>query len=619
MSTKQVIDPQIKRDLLKRYYGYDQFRRGQEALIDAVLLGYDALGIMPTGGGKSLCYQLPSLLLSGVTLVISPLISLMQDQVESLKEIGIPATYLNSTLSLDELRIRIDAIMQGKYRLIYVAPERLNSYLFPMAMNRANVALIAVDEAHCISKWGHDFRPAYQEIPRFLNALDKRPPIAAYTATATPQVIDEIIELLTLNDPIEVNTGFDRPNLTYQVIKSAKKIDYITQFITTYYPKESGIIYCSTRRSVDSLTERLIKLGFNAAAYHAGLTNQERSEHQRGFIRDEITIIVATNAFGMGIDKPNVRFVIHYNMPQNMEAYYQEAGRAGRDGDPAHAILLYTPRDISQQKYFIEHPEHEISEERREQLYQNLQFLVDYCHTQKCLRGAILKYFAEEEIPTQCDNCGNCTDPTPQVDMTVEAQKILSCIYRLKQNYGIRMVSDVLRGSKRKEILAQGFHQLSTYNLMSEYSLRELQELIMALIAEGYIRQTTEKYPRLQLTQRARPLLKGAITFYHRAPKVEKRITPTNSDIEPYDTILFEILRDLRKEIAQERSVPAYVIFHDSSLREMCRKLPTTRALMLTIKGVGVKKFEAYGALFCNEIADYLKQKELSTTRNASD
>lgn len=590
---------------LQKYFGYTEFRHGQAPLINAILSNQDALGIMPTGGGKSLCYQLPAVLLPGVTVVISPLISLMKDQVDALTEIGIPATYINSSLESDEFRARASLIAQQKVKILYVAPERINSGFMRTLLSQIQISFIAVDEAHCISKWGHDFRPAYGEIVDFIYHLPYRPPVGAYTATATPAVIEEIKRLLHLQMPVESIVGFDRPNLTYEVLKVGQKREYINRFIKKSYRDEPGIIYCATRKEVDSVAEYLAKRGHSALPYHGGMSSIDRDHHQSAFILDRAQIIVATNAFGMGIDKPNVRFVIHYNMPQNMEAYYQEAGRAGRDGEPAHCLLLYSPGDIAKQKFLIENSDFEIEPERKALLHQNLQYLIDYCHTDECLRRQILLYFAEEPDFIECDNCSNCTSTAPKINITIEAQKILSCIYRLEMRYGITMVINVLRGSKERRIIELGFDRLSTYGIMQNYSAKTIREMIMTLIARGYIEQTIDERPVLRFTHKTRPLLKGEVQLFHRQNLIEHRSQQIHEEEFEFNQKLFIALRELRLQIAKEKDLPAYVIFNDHSLKEMARDLPQTPGQFLAIKGVGTKKLDQYGDAFMEVIKEY--------------
>lgn len=494
-------------EALKVYFGYDTFKKGQEEVIKGIVDGRDVIGVMPTGGGKSLCYQLPATILDGITIIISPLISLMKDQVDSLNEMGLPGTCINSTLEYDKLIARMEEIRENKYKIVYIAPERLNTNLFINLIKDIEVSLVAVDEAHCISQWGHDFRPSYLEIPKFINFFEKRPVVGAFTATATKEVVQEIKDLLGLNTPVEVITGFDRPNLYYEVVKSSNKFSYLIDYLKGNFPDGSGIIYCATRKTVESLTKKLIEKGFSAAGYHGGMDSELRQKAQDDFMLDRVRLIVATNAFGMGIDKPDVRFVIHYNMPKNMEAYYQEAGRAGRDGEKSDCILMYSPSDVVKQKFIIESDNRSYG--RDVILYENLQYLVDYCHTNDCLRNKILTYFGEDVENKKCNNCSNCLNTSEMVDITIEAQKILSCIYRVKERYGINMVILVLRGSKNKRILEAGLDKMSTYGIMKDSNNDILKEIIMTLISKGYIHITADKYPVLKLTLKSWKVLKG--------------------------------------------------------------------------------------------------------------
>ncbi|WP_303867706.1 DNA helicase RecQ [Acetobacterium wieringae] len=593
---------------LSQYFGYDTFKEGQEKIITAVLNGQDVLGIMPTGGGKSLCYQLPAIELPGITLVISPLISLMKDQVDALGEMGIPATFLNSSLDEQSYQKRLAELRANRYKLLYIAPERLCAPGFVELMGALIVSLVAVDEAHCISQWGHDFRPHYREIPGFIGSLTPRPVVAAYTATATIPVIKEIKTLLGLRDPVESIIGFDRPNLLYQVVKTGDKFGYVTDTITQTFPGQSGIIYCATRKTVESLTARLTGLGFLVGAYHGGMSPEERERNQQDFINDQLPIMVATNAFGMGINKPDVRFIIHYNMPQNMEAYYQEAGRGGRDGEPSHCTILYSPADIVKQKQLI--GLNQTSPERQTLLFENLQYLVDYCHTNDCLRKSILLYFGEEADYERCGNCGNCLDQSEMVDITRDAQKILSCIYRMKNRFGLNMVIAVLRGSKNKKVLELGFDRLSTYGLMAEHSAESLRELIMTLVSKGYIVVTADEYPVLKLTKTAGRVLKGEKTVYHKKRLLNLTTTKTRSvgkSTVPvdYNDALFSELRALRREIATDKGLPPYVIFPDAALKEMAAYFPRTEADFLNITGVGQARYDHYGSVFIEAISRF--------------
>ena len=596
-------------NILKTYFGYDEFKNGQDKLIESIIEGRDALGIMPTGGGKSICYQLPAIALDGITIVISPLISLMKDQVDSLNELGINAAFINSTLDNGEFLQILEGIRGNSYKIVYVAPERLNTDSFINLVKDISISLVAVDEAHCISQWGHDFRPSYLEIPRFINSLKQRPAVAAFTATATKEIIKEIKRLIGLRNPIEVTTGFDRPNLYYQVLKVSNKSKFLIEYLNDNFKTESGIVYCATRKSVESLVKILNDKGFSAVGYHGGMNSEERQNNQDEFILGNKRLIVATNAFGMGIDKPDVRFVIHYNMPKNMEAYYQEAGRAGRDGEKSDCILLYSASDIVKQKLMIQNDD--IDPKRQEMLYKNLQYLVNYCNTNDCLRNQILNYFDEDSASDKCKNCSNCIDSSEMIDITLEAQKILSCIYRVNQRYGANMVIQVLRGSKNKKVLEARLDNVSTYGIMKEYSDSAISEIIMTLVSSGYIHMTHDKYPVLKLTSKSADVLSGKTKLHHKKhllqkkdekEKASKSIKGGNID---FDIELFEKLKQYRYKIAQEKGLPPYVIFHDIALKEMAAYLPVNKESFLEIKGVGEKKYENYGEGFIDIIKGY--------------
>lgn len=602
--------------ILSSYFGYDEFKEGQEKLVNAILENRDALGIMPTGGGKSLCYQLPAILLNGITIVISPLISLMKDQIDSLDEIGISATFLNSTLSDLEFNSRLNEIKNNKYKIIYVAPERLNTYSFLNLVRDIDISMVAIDEAHCISQWGHDFRPSYTEIPNFIQSFSSRPVVSAYTATATVEVIEEIKELIGLQNPVESIIGFDRPNLFYQVMKVNDKFNYIENHIKNTFPDGAGIIYCATRKSVEGLAEKLIANGFSAVAYHGGMNPETRQKNQDDFIYNKVQIIVATNAFGMGIDKPDVRFVIHYNMPQNMEAYYQEAGRAGRDGEISHCTILYSPSDIVKQKLLIQVNHN--SQERETMLYENLQYLIDYCHTNDCLRKSILNYFGERTPYEKCDNCGNCLDESEMIDITIDAQKILSCIYRVNERFGITMVTGVLRGSRNKKLLEANLDNVSTYGIMKEHSVDSLREIIMTLVSKGYIYITADKYPVLKLDASAGEVLNGHLKVFHKKHLLEiktskKKGISTEKLLENFNQDLFEKLRELRYKLSQEKEIAPFMVFHDSSLKEMASYIPRNKDSFLMIKGVGQKKYESYGEEFIAVIDAYAESQGIES------
>lgn len=561
---------------------------------------------MPTGAGKSICYQVPAMILPGVTLVISPLISLMKDQVDSLNQIGIPATYINSLLSNTEYSQTIENILYNVYKIIYVAPERLNSESFLNMLKNINISMITVDEAHCISQWGHDFRPSYREIANVILNLNKRPIISAFTATATQIVKKDIIDLLHLKTPFTLTTGFDRTNLSFSVESPRSKKDFILNFLENN-KNDSGIIYCLTRKSVDSLYQTLCDLKYNVSKYHGGMKDLERNKSQEDFLYDRTQIMIATNAFGMGIDKSNIRYVIHYNMPKDLESYYQEAGRAGRDGDKSKCILLFNRADIVSNKFLIEQTE---SESNHKNEYNKLNDIIDYCNTDKCLRKYILEYFDETPEFDNCNNCSNCLSETEITDITIDAKKILSCIVRMNQKYGTSLVTDVLKGSKSSKIKAFGFDNLSTYGIMQDYSKDTIKELIYFLITENYIKSIGDKYPILMLDQNAKEILHGnkKVLIKRKIEKVSSVTASTNAD---FDEKLFEILRGLRRKVAEENNVPPFIVFGDVSLKEMATYFPVNRVSMLSISGVGVNKLENYGDIFIKTIKQYVDDNDI--------
>jgi ATP-dependent DNA helicase RecQ len=583
---------------LKKHFGYESFKPGQEVIVNSILQGQDILGIMPTGGGKSVCYQIPALLLPGMSLVISPLIALMKDQVDALNDLGIPAACINSSMSAGEIRTCLIAARQGQYKLLYVAPERLGSENFTNLLQNLQVAFIAIDEAHCVSQWGHDFRPSYVNIAPWIAGLPKRPVVAAFTATATLRVREDIAKMLELCNPDIYVTGFKRENLHLSAAKGVDKTNFISSYVKSH-PEQAGIIYAATRKEVDALYEHLQSQGYSVGRYHAGLAKEERSQNQEDFQYDEIRVIVATNAFGLGIDKSNVRYVIHHNMPRHLEAYYQEAGRAGRDDEHADCILLYAPGDVQTQKYFIENSE--LSEERKNGEYNKLQSMIDYCHTTHCLQQYILNYFGEDDASDNCGNCANCGQEFNIKDVTIEAQKIFSCMKRMNEQYGMTLVASVLKGSKSKRIQELRFNQLSTFGIMKEMTIPAIVELMHMLEADDYIYNTGGQYPVVRLSPKASPVLRSQSRVLIRMPHVPEPVAAESG--------IFELLRSQRKEIAQREGMPPYVIFHDSTLKEMSSRLPKDEYEMLTITGVGENKLRKYGRQFLEVIKDYLKSK----------
>ncbi|MGE7881835.1 DNA helicase RecQ [Bacillus sp. NPDC094077] len=582
-------------ELLASYFGYSSFRRGQDETIKNVLEGKDTVCIMPTGGGKSICYQIPALVFEGTTLVISPLISLMKDQVDTLVQNGISATYINSSISITEANHRIQLAKQGHYKLLYVAPERLDSMEFVDQLIDMKIPMIAIDEAHCISQWGHDFRPSYLHIHRILDYLPEKPLVLALTATATPQVRDDICNTLGINQENTIMTTFERENLSFSVIKGQDRNAYLADYIRQNQ-KESGIIYAATRKVVDQLYEDLMKAGVSVSKYHAGMSDSDRNEQQELFLRDEVSVMIATSAFGMGIDKSNIRYVIHYQLPKNMESYYQEAGRAGRDGLDSECILLYSSQDVQVQRFLIDQS---TGESRFSNELEKLQNMTDYCHTEQCLQSFILQYFGEEP-KEDCGRCGNCTDDRESIDVTRESQMVLSCMIRTNQRFGKQMIAQVLTGSKNKKVIEFNFHTLPTYGLLSNRSVKEVSEFIEFLISEELIAVEHGTYPTLKVTERGKEVLLGKENV------LRKERVETRQIVQ--DHPLFEVLRDVRKEIAQGEGVPPFVIFSDQTLKDMCAKMPRNDSELLTVKGIGEHKLVKYGSHFLQAVQHFIEE-----------
>ncbi len=591
-----------KRAVLKEYFGHSDFRDGQGQIIDSLLSGRDVLCVMPTGAGKSLCYQIPALMCDGVTLVVSPLISLMKDQVASLVQNGVSAAYINSSLSPMQYNRALYNMRYGMYRLVYVAPERLSSPEFAEACSNIKISMVAVDEAHCVSQWGQDFRPGYLKIAEFINSLGYRPTVGAFTATATALVKADIENFLQLQSPFKITTGFDRPNLHFSVIRGRRKDEKLLSLLEERR-NVSGIIYCATRKAVEEVCELLRDKGYPATMYHAGLPDGTRRANQDDFVYDRAAVMVATNAFGMGIDKSNVAYVIHYNMPKDIESYYQEAGRAGRDGEAADCILLYSPADVRTNQFLIEKSETnpELSDQERvsvrEKDMERLKLMTFYCTTNDCLRSFILSYFGEISAPF-CGNCSNCEGQFEETDITVDAQKIMSCIKRCGERFGKKMISEVLRGSHSNRVLAFKLDKLSTYGIMKDKKTKDIVELIDYLEYVGLIRSVDGPYSALKLNASAADVLFGRAALTMKRPKPKEQIKETKRKSAGVDVTLLTELKKLRFALASEKGVPSYVIFSDSTLNDMCRKLPTNDEKFLEINGVGSVKLKRYGAQF---------------------
>lgn len=595
-------------DVLHKYYGYTSFRKGQENIITSIINKEDVLAIMPTGGGKSICYQVPALCLDGITIVISPLISLMKDQVDALKTMGVKARLINSSLSNSEYSGVLEEIENDECKIIYIAPERLDSMEFVNIIRGKNISQVAIDEAHCVSQWGHDFRVSYKKIPYFINRLDKRPIVTAFTATASNEVREDIINILNLHNPAVYITGFDRENLSINIVKSSSKNKYTLDYVENH-KNESGIIYASTRKEVETIYEGLLKRNYSVAKYHAGLSNEARKEYQENFINDDIKIMVATNAFGMGIDKPNIRWVLHYNMPQSIENYYQEIGRAGRDGEDSECVLLFSPGDVHTQKYLVE-VGIENSERKRVQ-YKKLQQMVDLVYSNTCYRKNILNYFGEIFLD-DCNNCSNCLNEGEVVDKTLDAQKVISCIARMKRSFGATMIIDVLRGSKNKKVLDLGFDTLTTYGIMKNYSNEDLKTFINTLVSHGFLDVVENigprgSFPTIKLNEQSLKVIRQEIKVEFKEDKVTKSRYVENE--------LYEMLVSLRSEIAKEEGIAPYMVFGDATLKNMASVYATNKEEMLNISGVGQIKYEKYGNRFKDIIEKYIEEKNIDKSK----
>ena len=590
--------------VLETYFGYSQFRPLQQEIVQDVLDKKDVFVLMPTGGGKSLCYQLPSVILKGVTIVVSPLISLMKDQVDALNQNGIKAAYLNSSLTSSEQQTILRLLEQNKLSLLYVAPERLVQESFLQLLKQLPINFFAIDEAHCISQWGHDFRPEYRQL-QLLRQHFPTTSVIALTATATPRVRQDIITALSIETAKTYQASFNRPNLTYRIIPKNNPFSQVLEYLTTR-PGEAGIIYCNSRKTVESLTERLNQKKIKALAYHAGLPDATRKRNQEAFLRENTDVIVATIAFGMGIDKPNVRFVIHYNLPQSLEHYYQETGRAGRDGLPSDCLFLYSYADKFSQERFI--AEKETAEERQLAKAQ-LHRVLDYAQSKLCRHNLLLQYFAEQTTKANCGSCDNCLSPQETFDGTVISQKILSCVYRVQERFGTSHIIHILTGSQSQKVLQYGHDKLSTYGIIQDHPPGDIKMYLYELIHMGYLTQTQDQYAIVHLTPKSKAVLQGKEKVVLtkpplRLPKQDKKSqnkTTTTSDPE-----LFQRLRALRKRLADEKNVPPYVIFSDASLKEMITFLPQTTEEFAEIKGVGAQKLEHFGPIFLKEIRHYL-------------
>ena len=604
-----VVTKQQALRMLETYFGYTSFRPAQEAPIASLLRNEDVIGIMPTGAGKSICFQIPALCKAGLTIVFSPLISLMKDQVDGLLVQNIPAALINSTLTQAEFNKTMYEVRSGKIKLLYIAPERLGSNFFCNVLRALPIAQVIVDEAHCISEWGHDFRPSYRLIGEWLNSLPKRPIVGAFTATATKYVENDIKKLLGLDKANVYVTGFDRPNLSFSVIRTPKRMDYVVHYVRQH-ANENGIIYCATRKDVDRVYENLTRAGIKVGHYHGGLSDEVRREMQNAYADDKLQVMVATNAFGMGIDKSNVRYVLHYQMPRNMESYYQEAGRAGRDGAPAECILLYSGQDVQVHKYLIEQSIE--TPERQEVELRKLQSMIDYCFCSNCLRKYMLNYFGESTVWTTCDNCSSCKGSGDKVNVTKEAKAIFRAIMGTDERYGASMITSIVRGERTDRIMRAGHDALPVFGLLSNVDEKSIKGLIQQFVASGYLRSSSGKYPVLSLTAGAEEVLGGhkeveEIRQHVSVPSRTSRSTSTTSRGKASSGSggLFEHLRQHRKRLAEEAGLRPYLIFPDTVLIDLANLRPTTLGEFGNVKGVGEAKLKKYGLSFLQAIAEY--------------